>query len=277
MNKCLACKNKTSVERCQAATVPGLAYCGRHVRAKVPRVWSVVNKLDEKTVCIQKTWRGYAVRSRLALSGPGVLKRAVCHNDEELVLLEGKTDVHPFDYFAFEEGGKIWWFDIRSIIGCLNSALLPLNPYTRQPLDMDTRKRLRAMYMYRIRNHIATVHSAPPKSPEELLTLQWLRLSQILVENGFEDARPALFNRLTRTHLYILLAYISRDMTDLARTHPKTSVRHRYATSLNREYDTFYKHTTPHLRFATMLVRILNHTVEPYTFCFLIMSALFRL
>jgi hypothetical protein len=277
MNTCLSCKNKTSFDRCQALTIPGLGFCGRHARSKNPRIWSVVNQVDPKAIRIQKMWRGYDVRRRLSLAGPGVLKRSVCHNEDELVLLEDKTKVHPFDYFAFEEGGKVWWFDIRSIIGCLNAALVPLNPYTRQPLSIETRRRLRTLYMYRIRMKVATLHPSAPKTPEELLNIQWLRLSQILVENGFEDARPALFNRLGKSQMYILLSYIWRDMSELAKEHPTTSIRYRYARSLKRDYEMFYRYSHPQLQFATSLVRLLLHSVEPYPICFVIMSALFRL
>lgn len=277
MNTCFSCKNKTSTDRCTVPCIPGLAFCGRHVRSKRPRLWTVINRVDEKALLIQRMWKGYMVRHRLKLAGPGVLKRSLCHNEEELVLLEDAKSVHPFDYFSFEEGGKVWWFDVRSIIGCLNSSLVPSNPYTRQPLSMDVRTRLRTVYKYRLRNKLRTTHPGPVKPIPELLEFQWLRLSQILAENGFEDARPALFNRLNKTQLYILLSYISRDMRELASEHPKTSMRHRYARSLKREYDLFYEFTNPRLQFSIVMVNILHHSVDPYPVCFIIMSALFRL
>ena len=277
MNTCLACKNKNSIERCHSMCIPGLAFCGRHVRSKAPRLWSVVNKVDEKVRLIQRMWRGHFVRYRLSLAGPGVLSRSMCHNQEELVSMEEAKDLHPFCYFSFEEDGKVWWFDVRSIIGCLNSNLNPQNPYTRKPLSIDTRARLRNIYKYRIRHRLRTAHTGPVKTVEDALELQWLQLSQILVENGFEDARPALFRTLNRHQLYTLLAYIKSDMYALAKEHPKTSMRHRYAGSLSRQYDLFYTFTNPKLQFVTVMVNILHHTVEPYNMCFIIMSALFRL
>lgn len=277
MNTCLACKNKTSTDRCPTQSIPGLAFCGRHVRSKTPRLWSVVNRVDEKATLIQKVWKGYTIRHRLNLAGPGVLSRSKCHNQEELVSMEEVSKLHPFDYFAFEEDGKIWWFDIRSIIGCLNSSLVPQNPYTRQPLTMETRTRLREVYKYRIRNRLRTTHDTRAKPLDQLLEFQWLRLSQILVENGFEDARPALFNRLSKQQLYILLSYIKADMYALAKEHPKTSMRYRYARSLKNEHALFYGFTNPKLQFSTVMVNILHHAIEPYPICFIIMSALFRL
>ena len=146
MNTCLACKNKTSTDRCNLTSIKGLAFCGIHARSKVPRIWSVVNDIDKHVTLISKVWRGYRIRRLLKLAGIGVLKRSLCHNDEELVLLEDRNSVSPLDYFSFQEGDKVWWFDIRSMIGCLNATFVPTNPYTRQPLTVDTRYRLRMLY-----------------------------------------------------------------------------------------------------------------------------------
>jgi hypothetical protein len=236
-----------------------------------------VNKVDEKALLIQKMWRGHAIRHRLSMAGPGVLSRSKCHNQEELVSMEEAKDVHPLRYFSFEEDGKVWWFDVCSIIGCLNSSLEPLNPYTRRPLNMETRQRLRELYKYRIRNRLRTTHSGPLKAADEITEFQWLRLSQILVENGFEDTRPAMFNRLNPNQLYIVLSYIKTDMYALAKEHPQTSFRYQYARTLSQECNNFFSFARPHLRFASLMVNILHHSVEPYPFCFIIMSALYRL
>jgi hypothetical protein len=236
-----------------------------------------VNKVDEKVLLIQKMWRGYTLRHRLALAGPGVLSRSRCHNQEELVSMEGAKDVHPLRYFSFEEDGKVWWFDVRSIIGCLNSSLEPLNPYTRRPLSMETRQRLRALYKYRIRSRLRTTHTTQMKQVNEMTEFQWLRLSQILVENGFEDTRPAMFNRLNANQLYIVLSYIKNDVHALAKEHPKTSFRYQYARTLSRECSNFFRFSHPQLQFSSIMVNILHHSVEPYPICFIIMSALYRL
>jgi hypothetical protein len=81
--------------------------CGKHAKVKNLRLWKDVNNLDDKAVIIQKVWRGHSVRDWLRIAGPGVLNRSVCHNDEELVTMDEKKSVNPFDYFAFEEGGKV--------------------------------------------------------------------------------------------------------------------------------------------------------------------------
>lgn len=278
MNQCIACKNKDSYDRCQSATITGLAFCGRHVKSKSVRIWHVVNNVEDKVTKIARIWRGYSVRRLLKLAGPGVLQRSVCHNEEELVSLEPKDKVYPLDYFAFEENGKVWWFDIRSIISCLNASLVPLNPYTRTPLSIETRCRLRNIYRYRLQYRKPIYHNPPiTKTQQELLDFQWMRISQILAENGFEDVHPNHFLSLTRKQLYTLLVFIMRDMKALCAEHPKSSKRYRYHAVLAREHEYFYTFQAPFLHFANLFLMLVNDSVEPYILCFLLMSALHRL
>ena len=269
MNTCLACKNKTSTERCNSAPITGLAYCGTHARSKNPRIWSVVNDIDKRVIQISKVWRGYRIRRLLKLAGPGVLKRSVCHNEEELVLLEDRHSVHPLNYFAFEDGGMVWWFDVRSMIGCLNSALVPTNPYTRQPLGIDARFRLRMLYKYRVNNRLPTVYSPVPKRPlHDLIQCQWMRVCQILHENGFEDAHPNTFAGIPAAmSLYYFLMLMRAEMTDIARTHPKCSRYRRFASILRREMETFGLTGAPHLQIATALIIMLNDVGDAFPVC----------
>lgn len=278
MNQCIGCKNKDSYDRCTSASITGLALCGRHVKSKTVRIWHVVNRVEDKVIKISKIWRGYAIRRLLKLAGPGVLKRDICHNDEELVSLEPRQSIHPLDYFSFEEGGRIWWFDIRSIISCLNSALVPVNPYTRTPLTVDTRRRIRDLYRYRLQHRKQIYHSPPGnKSQQDLLEFHWLRICQILAENGFEDIHPNQFLSISRAQLYTLLVFVMRDMKALSFEHPNSSKRHRYYAVLKREHEQFYNFQFPMLHFASLFLMLLNDSVEPYNLCFILMSALHRL
>jgi hypothetical protein len=245
---------------------------------KEPRLWHIVNDVNTKVLLISKVWRGYTIRRLLALAGPGVLNRSVCHNEEELVLMVDKSKVHPLRYFSFEEDGKIWWFDVLSMIGCFNAALKPLNPYTRQPISMETRLRLRSLYKYRIKNKLQTLHEkAGPRSVSDMANFQWTRVCQMLQENGFEDATPNMFSTLSPHLLHILLSYMCTDMLQLASEHPKTSKRYMYARALRHNKSHMYASRSPELYVATTLVMLLNDAVDTYPICFLIMSALFRL
>ena len=275
----MSCKNKTSNDRCGSPRIPGLTMCGRHIKTATPRLWHVVNGVDSRVTLISKMWRGHAVRTLLRRAGPGVLKRAVCHNEEELVTMDSKDKYDPFDFFSFQEGGKIWWFDARSIIACLHSSLHPLNPYTRQPLTTETRRRIRDVYKYRLHNHIPTVHSPDTYNLQDIVDRCWLCVCQVLYENGFEDAEPRLFARLSKSDLAILMGYLVVDMRILAEEHPKSSKRHRYHAILKRELSVSFgtSSRTIQLQISSLLARLLHDMVDVYPFCFLVMSALYRL
>jgi hypothetical protein len=275
----MSCKSTTSNERCTSPRIKGLTLCGRHVKSKSTRLWHIVNNLDPKVTLISKAWRGYAVRIRLRRAGPGVLKRSICHNDEELVTMDSKNKYDPFDFFSFQEGDKVWWFDVCSIIACLNSSMTPLNPYTRQPLSLDTRHRLRTVYNHRIFNRLRTSHSPQKYLLEEVVDRNWLKICQVLQENGFEYADPRMFSRLSKSDLLIILGFLVVDMRILAEEHPKSSKRHRYYAILKRERDVSFatSHRTVQLQVSNLVMHIMNDMVEVYPFCFLVMSALYRL
>jgi len=279
MNTCFSCKNKTSNDRCTSKSIKGLTLCGRHVKSKSPRLWTLVNNVDAKATLLSRIWRGHAVRLRLRTAGPGVLKRSICHNDDELVSMDSKLTHPPFDFFSFLEGDKIWWFDIRSILACLNSSMNPTNPYTRQPLSIDTRRRLRSVFTYRLRNQLPTLVAPVQRSLLDLVDLYWLRTCQVLHENGFEDVNPRLFSRMTKAQCLIFINYIMNDMLALASEHPKSSTRYRYAAILRRERDVISaaSYRTVQMQVSSLVATILHDVVDPYPVCFVVMSALHRL
>lgn len=268
MNLCLACKNKSSTERCTRLSIRGLAFCGTHARCKIPRLWANVHGLNDQITQITKVWRGYRVRRLLRLAGPGVLRRSVCHNDEELVLLEDRHSVSPLDYFAFEENGKVWWFDVRSMIGCLNSTLVPMNPYTRQPLSMDTRFRLRLLYKYRIQNRLPTLHQPIPKRPaHEVMEYQWMRVCQVLHENGFDDFLPNMFLALSPTKLYYFLLFLRIEIAAIANGHLPGSRYRRFTTFLSRDIDSYDITMRPHIQVATTIMVMYNTVEDMFPIC----------
>jgi len=219
------------------------------------------------------------VRTHLKRAGPGVLKRSLCHNDEELVSMDSKNQHDPFEFFSFHEGEKIWWFDICSILSCLDGALHPVNPYTRQLLSVDTRRRLRTVLSSRLHRHMKTSHVPKNLSFDGLVELNWTRVSQVLHENGFEDVEPRMFSRLTKSNLLVLLGYLVVDMGILASEHPKSSKRHLYHAILKREHGVANITTgrTSQIQVSSLISGMMHDMVDPYPFCFLVMSALYRL
>lgn len=279
--KCLSCKNKRSIERCPNSALSGIKFCGVHSKIKNVRLWIDMNNIEPKVVLISKIWRGYSVRKCIKLAGPGILKRSQCNNADEIMSFEPIAKVSPSDYFGFEEKGKVYGFHICSILDILNRSKDPQNPYTREPLDMQTRKRLRELYGYRIRARLPTNHEDSKfVGVENILANRWLQLSQIIEENGFYNLNPNMFLGLNKSQLYILLNMISNDMKTWASEHDSTSRRFLYCFwiknilnkhSMSRSVEEYSFYV------STILLTILYNSVEPYNIAFIIMSALYRL
>jgi hypothetical protein len=279
---CSSCKNRTSLERCPSQAIKGLLFCGKHAKAKVKRLWADENNGKKNATLIQKVWRGYFLRKRLKLAGEGALTRKECHNTEELVTLDDKTKVHPLDYFSFQEADKIWWFDVRSLHHIMKKSIKPDNPYTRQPLSIDTRRRLREVCRIRRKLGIENYHEAPvPLAFPDVVNEKWLTVCQIIEENGFFDMNHLLFSSLNRSQLYVMLNLIKQDLVSFASEHPLGSRRYQYVTWLKSVLTNFEKGRSQRIQasWATsrLLLSILYDCPENYTVCFVIISAVCRM
>jgi hypothetical protein len=281
---CTSCKNKTSNERCTNKVIRGFLFCGKHVRNKNPRIWLSVNNLDKKVILIQKIWRGYSIREWIKLAGPGVLKRSLCHNEEELVTLDNVQSVSPLDYFAFEESKKIYWFDIRSINEHCMTTLTPSNPYTREPLSIETRQRLHKLCIKREIYNLKLIFSDHMgKTADEIIENAWIKVCQIIEENGFFGVlTPMYFISLNEPQLLIFMMILRQDIVAWAMEHSMggESRRYMYVRWIRRLISQYYQtHSLQkmlHLT-ATLLINILNDRQNNYPICFMVMSALYRL
>jgi hypothetical protein len=202
---CASCKNKTSPEQCTANALKGLLFCGKHLKMKKKRIWADQFENKKQVVLIQKIWRGFFVRNCLKLSGEGVLKRSLCHNDEDLVTTDAKTNVQPFNYFSITEGEKIYWFDVCSINQWVRNN--STNPYTRQPINLVDRARLRELCMMRRRMHMPNLHMA-----DSSVSAKWKEICQIIEENGFFDMNPLFFESLSINSLHDFLMIMLQDL-----------------------------------------------------------------
>jgi len=280
---CVSCKNKTSLDQCTASALKGLLFCGKHIKSKNKRIWSALTSKNDKASVIQRYWRGYFIRRKLKLAGPGVLNRKDCHNSEELVTMDDKNKVHPSEYFAFMESDKLYWFDIRSLYQYVRNSTNPTNPYTRQPISLDIRNRLRKLCQIRNRQGVFNLHSEPTYSGfAERTDRKWLDLSQIIEENGFESVNHLLFVSLNKTQLYVLLNFIQIDLIEFASEHKTpNSTRKKYCVWMKSLLSKFVKFKYGSVQISYNAVRtllsILNDCHEPYTVCFIIISALVRL
>jgi len=279
---CASCKNKTSLEQCPSQAIKGLLFCGKHAKAKVKRLWAEVNNGKNHAILLQKVWRGYFMRKRLKLAGEGVLNRKECHNTEELVTLDEKNKVHPLNYFSFREADKLWWFDVRSMYQILKHSAIPANPYTRQALSIETRRRLRDVCRIRKKLGLENYHDTPKSETfAALVSEKWLTVCQIIEENGFFDMNHLLFASLNRSQLYVMLNLIKQDLISFASEHPAGSRRYQYVTWLKSVLSNFEKgrsqRTQASWATSRLLLSILYDCPENYTVCFIIISSVCRM
>jgi hypothetical protein len=270
------------LEQCPSQAIKGLLFCGKHAKTKVKRLWADINNGKKNAILLQKIWRGYFLRKRLKLAGEGVLNRKDCHNTEELVTLDDKSKLHPLDYFSFREADKLYWFDVRSLYQIMKKSTKPDNPYTRQPLTIETRRRLRDVCRIRKRLGIDNYHDPPkPEHFADLVNEKWLTVCQIIEENGFFDMNHLLFSSLNRSQLYVMLNLIQQDLISFASEHPIGSRRYKYITWLKSVLTNFEKGRTQRTQasWATsrLLLSILYDCPENYTVCFIIISSVCRM
>jgi hypothetical protein len=265
---CAAVRKKGSTEKCNLKALKGHSLCGRHARSKCPVLWADANKtLSSNIVRVQSLVRGWLVRKRLSLGGPGVLSRKHLSNDEDLETCEESSREHPFNYFAFEESGKIWWFSFPTIWKwCIRN---PTNPYTKVPLSNETRTRLRAMWHYQRRNKLPL-----PKGPtqyEERIRAYWNVIQQTFEDHGFGEIHVDI--RLTKQSYSTMLRLIRDDipvtMTDkFARERIERHIRAALASDAPLQ---LYS-----LQCAYTLMVILMVPKDPYELAFTVLSALYR-
>lgn len=279
MTICTSCKNKTSLERCTNNSIPNFKLCKRHIKSKTPRIWSVVNNVEPKVIKVQKIWRGYSVRNWIKLAGPGVMKPSIRNNTEDMFSMEEK--VHPLEYFGFEEEGKVYWFDIRTFLQYMATAKELVNPYTRKPLTHETRKRARTLSIFRrIRKLPVYCNVQQVETIIEKTSTLWKTVSDIIEENGFADINPLIFESLNNVQFFILMTMISNDAKAWAAEHKSIqSQRWKYFNWLTKLAKFVYTSDRVSSSYSCgkVLSTILCDSVEPYSMCFIIISAMYRL
>jgi hypothetical protein len=218
----------------------------------------------------------------MQLAGPGVLKRSMCHNEEELVTLDDVKSVSPFDYFAFEENKKVYWFDVRSITENGMSTMTPTNPYTREPISIAVRQRLHKLCIKRWFCKMKIIFSDHMgKTNEEIVENTWIHVCQLIEENGFFGMNPLYFISLNEPQLLVFIMLLRQDISAWAAEHSsENSRRHRYVRWLRNLITDYYQsydlRKMSHLT-ARLLINMLNDRANNYSLCFMIMSSLYRL
>ena len=270
---CASVRKKGSVEQCKAAALKGHTLCGRHARCKVPTLWADANAPKEKNVQkIQAAVRGWLVRNRLKMAGPGVLCRKNLANGEEL--MTGDENIHPFDYFAFEENGHVWWFSFDTIWRWCSQKETPDNPYTRNRIETDVRKRLHAMWSYRQRHRLPL----PSESTlfNERLRSRWTVISHIFENYGYGDIPVTMFMRLTTAEYAYMFSLLADDIRAVVpNSNPWKNSAMRFC---NRAILTARSLSTPHyiMQSVYTLMLILMKPRDPHSVAFMVLSAIHR-
>lgn len=275
MATCSSIKKKGSTEQCSAKSLAGHTLCGTHARAKHVTLWSEVHK--DTTLGLRKTQaliRGWLLRRRLLRAGPGVLCRKNLANDEDLETCEEASKEHPFEYFAFEESGKIWWFHFPTLWKwCLRSPE-PTNPYTKVPLSMETRKRLRSTWCYQFRYRLVL-----PKEPvvfAERLAGRWNIICQLFADHGFGLIHPNTFSHMGKADYAVMFRFLRDDMELVF---PENNKIKRFVVSqCNRMiYNTHIVQSDIYMLNSTyVLMVLLLFPKDPYILAFTVLSALYR-
>lgn len=213
MAQCLACKRRDSVDRCLNKSLANFMYCGRHIKIKDVKPWIAWRPvLLHHIVRIQALCRGYLARLPLKLAGKGVLKRSICINDDEMITMESKERLHPYDYFSLEEDGKVWFFDQRTIFQWAQKDLTIRNPYTRTQLSNEDTLRIRRLYVWKRKHKLEVFHEVPAEtSNQEKRDKRWMRVVQIMREAG-HSIHPEHFISFNYPQIATFVNSITEDL-----------------------------------------------------------------
>jgi hypothetical protein len=270
---CASVRKKGSTEQCKAAALKGHTLCGRHARCKVPVLWADANAPADRGVRkIQALTRGWLLRKRLELAGPGVLYRKNLANDDDL--MTGEKNIHPFDYFAFEENGHVWWFSFDTLWRWCSQKELPDNPYTRATIPVPVRQRLHNMWGYRQRHRIPL----PTESSVfgERLRQRWTIVSQLFENYGYGDIPVTAFMRFSCADYANMFTLLHDDIrAGISDKEPWKQSMLRHCSRSIYVIRTLPAHQYIIQAIYTILL-ILMKPKNPHNIAFMVLSALYR-
>jgi hypothetical protein len=261
MNRCAAVRKKGAKDQCSASALKGVSFCGRHARSREVVRWASLHQASP-IVRVQALVRGWLLRKRLALAGPGVLRRKDVNNEEDLFTCESKDRQHPMQYFSFEEGGKVWWFDAGSLWGWMSRSVEPVNPYTKTPIPSEARRRFRAIQR-------RSRFSSGAETAEEMNSQRWNLIVQVFRDNGFLDVHPQQFANFTVSDYRTMFVFLERDLQIVL---PERDMYRAQLIRICRRGQKANGILFP----INLLLRMLMLPRDPYVLVFSILSAFYR-
>lgn len=250
-------------------------FCGRHARMKNHVLWTTVmgSRLHPHFIRAQALIRGWLLRYRLKMAGPGVLRRGALANDEDLNTCVDKTRQHPLTFVSFEEGGKVWWFDYATLFRWCEMSHEPVNPYTKTPISPEALRRIFWLWVYSFHNLPANARLA-----EETFEIRFNgrinRLCQMFSVYGFAGVTPDNFHRLHRGDYLVLHHFILDDLRTALREGPvKERLLEWTQNCINH-----IRRPSPYQpqSYIGRLEYLLFLAPDPYVVLFSILSALYR-
>jgi hypothetical protein len=265
MKRCAAVRKRGSSDQCLARSMKGLTFCGRHARTRAPVLWVSLHETPP-VVRFQALVRGWLVRHRLSLAGPGVLRRKAATNDEDLFTCETKDRHHPLQYFSFEEAGKVWWFDVESLWGWISRSVEPVNPYTKILIPTEARKRLREIQRRGRLSFGAT-------TVEEMNVRRWNVLAQVFRENGFTEAHPMQFANFDLSDYRAMFVFLERDLQTVL---PESSLYRKRLLRMCRQGQRGDELDGIPVGKVFLLLRMVSIPKDPYVLVFSILASFTR-
>lgn len=267
--QCNAYKDKKSQTRCSYKCLRRTQFCIKHIRVKSPRLW-VDNEMKSKIVLqFQKIWRGYKVRNYFRMLGTHVKIKKDFYNTEDLVTIE---DSRIEDRFMFCENGKWWWFDIRTIHDWSFRNEVPNNPYTKEPLTLESRKRMREVISLRRLNDLEISHLTSFS-----IENKYRIICQILEEYGLS---VSVYNFLSLTPFQITMVLNSINSDLLVWKKKKTSEASEQLPFLISQF-ILNQYIIPlenqKKLLANSILYMFRRLKNPYSICFIVASAIYRL
>jgi hypothetical protein len=238
-------------------------------------LWSDLHKQKgEKLAKAQALVRGWLLRRRLLMHGPGVLARSLPTNEEDLLTYDSIKTIHPFAYFAFEQNGKVWGFAFDTLWKwCLRSEQ-PTNPYTKLPIDYAILKRLHAVWSYRFRYQMPLPEESA--TYEDRLMGRIHIISQILATYGFGSISPMIFRRLNKLQYLTLFRFLFDDI-QVVLSEGNANRRMALGYCLRASHVVHNMQSDYYILQATYsLMLMLLRPKDPYILAFAILSSLYR-
>jgi hypothetical protein len=135
-------------------------YCSRHYKNPTPFQYPPAMPTRSSTNAakkIQTWWRRkyglYLVHSR----GLAFFNRSLCHNTTELASLGPLDEISRTYFFSLSENGRVWGFDVRTLLTHYESSSILENPYTKTVCSPSIVERFR-MHVDTLRRWKQSIH-----------------------------------------------------------------------------------------------------------------------